>query len=147
MEPKNKSGPMPQLFAIVLSLCLGLFLADAFISLADASLILFCGLHVLSAISGLISILSVVMALGIYGLIGLTPVVPKRLFLPIPLFYLLSTLAVSGYNLSVWLDSPSCLGDFSLPGDSRPADSLLVARWGQISLADRVDRPDRYPLL
>jgi hypothetical protein len=94
MEPKNKSGPMPQLFAIVLSLCLGLFLADAFISLADASLILFCGLHVLSAISGLISILSVVMALGIYGLIGLTPVVLKRLFLPIPLFYLLSTLAV-----------------------------------------------------
>jgi hypothetical protein len=85
---------MPQLFAIVLSLCLGLFLADAFISLADASLILFCGLHVLSAISGLISILSVVVALGIYGLIGLTPMIPKRLFLPIPLFYLLSTLAV-----------------------------------------------------
>jgi hypothetical protein len=93
-ESKSKSGPIPQLFAILLSLCLGLFLVDAFISLADASLILFCGLHTLSAGSGLISFFSVVMAVGIYGLIGLTPMVPKRLFLPIPLFYLLSTLAL-----------------------------------------------------
>jgi hypothetical protein len=93
-ESKSKSGPMPQLFAILLSLCLGLFLADAFISLADASLILFCGLHTLSAASGLVSFFSAVMAMGIYVLIGLTPMVPKRLFLPIPLFYLLTTLAL-----------------------------------------------------
>ena len=85
---------MPQLFAILLSLCLGLFLADAFLSLADASLILFSGLHTLSAISGLVSFFSVVMAVGIYCLIGLTPMVPKRLFLPLPLFYVLSTLAL-----------------------------------------------------
>lgn len=93
-ESKSKSGPISQLFAILLSLCLGLFLADAFLSLADASLILFCGRHTLSAISGLVSFFSVVMAAGIYGLIGLTPMVPKRLFLPVPLFYLLSTLAL-----------------------------------------------------
>src|ERR1035438_8098802 len=69
------------------------FLADAFISLADASLILFCGLHIFSAASGLVSLFGVLMAVGIYGLIGLTPMIPKRLFLPIPLFYLLATLA------------------------------------------------------
>jgi hypothetical protein len=94
MESKSKSGPMPQLFALLLSLCLGLFLTDAFLSFADASLIVFCGRHTLSAASGLLSLLSLIMAAGIYALIGLTPMVPKRLFLPIPLFYLLSTLAL-----------------------------------------------------
>ena len=85
---------MPQLFAILLSVCLGLFLTDALFSLADASLIVFCSRHTLSAASGMLSLLSLVMAAGIYALIGLTPMVPKRLFLPIPLFYLLSTLAM-----------------------------------------------------
>ena len=94
MEQKNKSGPVPQLFALLLSLCLGLFLADALFSFADASLIVFCSRHTLSEASSLVSILSVIMAMGIYVLIGLTPMVPKRLFLPIPLFYLLSTLAL-----------------------------------------------------
>jgi hypothetical protein len=98
-ESKNKSGSTPQFFAILLSLCLALFLADAFISLADASLALFCGLHILSAISGMVSCFSVLMALGIYGLMGLTPVVPKRLFLPIPLFYLLTTLALCPFAI------------------------------------------------
>jgi hypothetical protein len=85
---------MPQFFAILLSLCLGLFLADAFISLTDASLVLFCGFHLFSAISTFVSFFGVVMAVGVYVLIGLTPLVPKRLFLPIPLFYLLATLAL-----------------------------------------------------
>ena len=34
------------------------------------------------------------MAIGIYGLMALTPMVPKRLFLPIPLFIVAATLAV-----------------------------------------------------
>ena len=89
----SKSSPGRQFLGILLGLCLGLFLADAFISLADASLILFCGLHIFSAASGLVSLFGVLMAVGIYGLIGLTPMIPKRLFLPIPLFYLLATLA------------------------------------------------------
>jgi hypothetical protein len=99
LESKNKSGSMPHFFAILLSLCLGLFLADAFLSLADASLILFCGLHVLSAASGVVSCFSVLMAVGIYGLIGLTPIVPKRIFLPMPLFYLLATLSLCPFAI------------------------------------------------
>jgi hypothetical protein len=90
----RNSGFLPQFFAILLSLCLGLFLADAFISLADASLVLFCGLHLFSAVSTFVSFFGVVMAVGVYVLIGLTPLVPKRLFLPIPLFYLLATLVL-----------------------------------------------------
>jgi hypothetical protein len=71
-----------------LSLCLALFLVDAAVSLLDDSLILFFGLHIFSLFRGLVAIFGALMALGVYGLIGLTPMVPKKLFLPIPLFHL-----------------------------------------------------------
>jgi hypothetical protein len=64
------------------------------ISLADDSLILFFNAHVLSVGRGFVSLLAVVMAVGVYAMIGLTPVVPKRLLLPIPAFYVVTTLAV-----------------------------------------------------
>ena len=99
LAPDRKSGSLPQFFAILLSLCLGLFLADAVISLADASLTCFWGLHLLSSMSGLVSCFSVLMAVGMYVLIGLTPMVPKRNFLPIPLFYLLATLALCPFAI------------------------------------------------
>lgn len=93
-ESKHKSGSRRQFFAILLSLCLALFLIDAVVSLVDDSLILFFGLHVFSVIRGLVAILALLMAVGLYGLMGLTPMVPKRLFLPIPLFCLVVMLAV-----------------------------------------------------
>jgi hypothetical protein len=93
-ESNRKSVSMRHLFAILLSLCLGLFLADAVASLVDDSLILFFGIHLFSVIRKVISIFGALMAVGIYGLIGLTPMVPKRLFLPIPLFHLVVVLAV-----------------------------------------------------
>ena len=49
------------------------------------SLILFFRLHALSVIDGLITFLAVPMAIALYVLMGLTPLVPKRLFLPIAL--------------------------------------------------------------
>lgn len=81
-EADRKSGAMRQFLAIVLNLCLALFLVDAVASLADDSLILFGGLHPLTTIRTLTSILASIMALGIYGLIGLTPLVPKRCSCP-----------------------------------------------------------------
>ena len=84
---------MKNLFAFLLSLCLALFLVDAAVSLLDDSLILFFGLHIFSLVRGLVAIFGALMALGVYGLIGLTPMVPKRLFLPIPLFHLALILA------------------------------------------------------
>ena len=77
---------MRQLFAILLSLCLGLFLADAFVSLVDDSLILLFDLHGLTVIRGILFLLAMLVAIVIYGLMGLTPMIPKRLFLPLTLF-------------------------------------------------------------
>ena len=93
-QSSREFGSMRSLFAILLSLCLAFFLVDAAVSLADDTLILFCGIHALSTLRGLISFLALLMAVAIYGLIGLTPMVPKRLFLPIPLFALATLLGI-----------------------------------------------------
>ncbi|HXE42344.1 MAG TPA: hypothetical protein VN516_04900, partial [Candidatus Baltobacteraceae bacterium] len=90
--PEKKSGR--RFLAKLLSFCLALFLLDGVVSFADDALILLFGVHGLSLIRGLISFSTLVMALGLYLLIGLTPAVPKRIFLPIPLFFLASMLAM-----------------------------------------------------
>ena len=56
------------------------------VSFLDDSLILFCGLHVLSLIRGLVSLPAFLVYVGIYGLMALAPMIPKRLFLPLTLF-------------------------------------------------------------
>ena len=73
-------------FAFLLSLCLGLFLSDAVVSLADDSLIVFCDVHILGAIRGIVALLALVLVAVIYVLMGLTPMIPKRLFLPLAVF-------------------------------------------------------------
>ncbi|SPE52599.1 conserved membrane hypothetical protein [Verrucomicrobia bacterium] len=70
----------------MLSLCLGLFLADAAVSFADDSLILAFNLHILTGVRVIVYLLALFMAIVIYGLIGLAPMIPKRLFLPVTLF-------------------------------------------------------------
>jgi hypothetical protein len=77
---------MKNLVSILLSLCLGLFLADAVVSLVDDSLILIFGSHLFSGVRGIVSIVAFLMTIPIYGLMGLTPMIPKRLFLPVTLF-------------------------------------------------------------
>lgn len=94
LEPPQKSSRLRQMFAIALSLCLGLFLVDAIVSFLDDSLACFFNLHPISVLREIISVLATLMAVGIYLLVGLTPLVPKRLFLPIPLFCLGATLAI-----------------------------------------------------
>ncbi|HEY5909090.1 MAG TPA: hypothetical protein VJA21_00645 [Verrucomicrobiae bacterium] len=78
---------MPRIFAVLLSLCLGLFIADAAVSAVDDSLILFFGIRVLSLIRGTLFLFAILMAMLTYGLMGLSPMIPKRLFLPVTLFY------------------------------------------------------------
>jgi hypothetical protein len=82
----RQSSPLGHRFAILLSLCIGLFLADAVVSLVDDSLILFFDIHVLTVIRGILFLFAMLMAIVIYGLMGLTPMIPKRLFLPLTLF-------------------------------------------------------------
>lgn len=75
-----------QLLALLLSLGLGLFLADAFVSLLDDSLILFFNAHGLAAFRGTLFLLAILSSLLIYALMELTPMIPKRVFLPVTLF-------------------------------------------------------------
>ena len=82
--PKSRSWRTP--LAFLLSLCLGLFLTDAVVSLVDDSLIVFCNVHILGAIRGLVALFAILMTIVIYVLMGLTPMIPKRLFLPLTVF-------------------------------------------------------------
>jgi hypothetical protein len=93
-EPARKTGFGRQVLAFLLSVCLGLFLADAFVSLVDESLILLFDLRVLTVVRGMVFFFSLLMAIVVYGLMGLTPLIPKRLFLPVALFNPVATLAV-----------------------------------------------------
>lgn len=91
-QANRKSVSVRNLLAILLSLCLGLFLADAVVSLSDDSLILFFHLHLLSLIRVPVGLFAMFIVIVIYFLMGLTPMIPKRLFLPLALFTLLSQL-------------------------------------------------------
>lgn len=84
---------MTHALAILLSLCLGLFLADGLVSLADDSLKLFFGLNFLTLPRALVGLPALLLACLIYLLMGVTPRIPKRQFLPLTLFYLAAQLA------------------------------------------------------
>ena len=88
LPPKIGHKPFParQILSVLLSLCLLLFLADGIVSLLDDSLILFANVHALTVMRGLVLLSAGLMALVIYCLMGVTPMIPKRLFLPITLF-------------------------------------------------------------
>ena len=88
--PARSPSSLRPVISVLLSLCLGLFLADAVVSLADDSFNLLFGGHPLSLIRGIVCVLSMLLAIVVYGLMGLTPMIPKRLFLPLTLFYLVA---------------------------------------------------------
>jgi hypothetical protein len=83
---------MKQLISILLSLFLGLFILSGVVSVVDDSMRLFLGLHFLMVISAILSALAFLFAVVVYGLMGLTPMVPKRIFLPLTLYYAASIL-------------------------------------------------------
>ncbi len=80
--------------AVLLSVTLGLFLADAGISVLDDTLILSLGVHALGVIRGMIFGLLFLASLLVYLLSGISPMVPKRFFLPIVLFIPAAQLAL-----------------------------------------------------
>ena len=85
---------MKKLLSILLSLCLGLFLAVGAVSVVDDSLVLLFGFHLLTMTSGILTFIAALMAMLVYGLMGLTPMIPKRVFLPVTLFYVAGLLIV-----------------------------------------------------
>ncbi|MDR3459412.1 MAG: hypothetical protein P4N60_18440 [Verrucomicrobiae bacterium] len=90
----RQAGGLRQLVAVLLSLFAGLFMVDGILSLADDSLILGWGAHLLSVFRGVSSFLVLFLSAGLYGLMGLTPLIPKRWFLPLVLFTPASFLVV-----------------------------------------------------
>jgi hypothetical protein len=85
---------MKKLLSTLLSLCLGLFLACGAVSLVDDSLVLLFGLHLLTTTSLILFGFAVLLTVVVYGLMGLTPMIPKRVFLPVTLFYVAGLLVV-----------------------------------------------------
>src|SRR5581483_794158 len=83
-EPRRE--PLRAIIAILLSLCLGLFIADALISLADDSLALFAQFQLLAGMRGILGTFTVLFSLLVYGLMALTPAIPKRWFVPVVWF-------------------------------------------------------------
>lgn len=71
--------------AIFLNFALVVFLAEAVIALLNETLALFFGNQALLGITGLLGLFSLLIALFVYGLMALTPMVPKRVFLPLTL--------------------------------------------------------------
>jgi hypothetical protein len=94
-QPVNpQSGSGRQMLAVLLSLCLALFVASGFVSLADDSLVLLFRFHLLTLTSEILFFVALLVTVLMYGLMGLTPIVPKRLFLPIAVFYATGLLSV-----------------------------------------------------
>jgi len=92
--PARNSGVGRQWVAFLLSLCLALFLVDAIVSLVDDSLIQLFDLRLLTTVRGIVWFFALLTTAVVYLLIGLTPLVPKRLFLPVVLFNPLGALAL-----------------------------------------------------
>ena len=93
-ESKPKPGSLRYLLAILLGLFLGLFLADAIVSLADDSFVLLFNFHLFAGLRTIVCLFAMLMAIVVYILMGLTPMIPKRWFLPLTLFYPATQLAL-----------------------------------------------------
>jgi hypothetical protein len=77
---------MKKFLTALLNVLLVVLLADAVVSLLDDSLGLFAGVHALSSLRGILAFLAFIAGGLLYLLMGATPLVPKRFFLPLALF-------------------------------------------------------------
>jgi hypothetical protein len=101
----GKSSPWRKPATILLSLFLGFFLASGLVSVLDDSCVLLLGNQLFTAISGILTLITLLVTTLVYGLVGLTPVIPKRIVLPVVFLTglsLLLTLPVAIYGYQ-WL--------------------------------------------
>jgi hypothetical protein len=92
LPPVRKDSGGRKFVAVLLSACLVLFLADALVSFLDSSLILLCKTHFLGAFREIVFAMYLLSALATYVLMALTPMIPKRIFVPVTLFNLIAGL-------------------------------------------------------
>jgi hypothetical protein len=102
------------LVAVLLSIGLGIFLADAVLAFADSSLVLLFNVHGLSGVRAIFGFFVFLSSVLIYVLMGLTPMIPKRWFLPVTLFNPVVLLGlipglIYFYHLAPQLDWLTCL--------------------------------------
>jgi hypothetical protein len=90
----SPSSSFRQFVAVLLTLCLGLLLAAGAVSVLDDTWALLFGPHLLAAASAILGFISILVLLLVYGLMGLTPIVPKRVVLPLMLFVVIAMLSV-----------------------------------------------------
>jgi hypothetical protein len=91
---------MKKFVSFTLSLFLTVFLADALLSVFDDALILALDVHLLSLPRALLAILFFLASVVTYVLMALTPMIPKRWFVPATLFIpagMLATIPISIY--------------------------------------------------
>ena len=91
---KDQTSPARDLLSLLLIACLAIYLADGFISVADDSLKLGLGLHLLTGFRVIMGLLALLLCIVVYCLMGVTPWIPKRMFLPLTLLNLLGSLLV-----------------------------------------------------
>ena len=128
--PSKGFSSFRQCVAIFLSICLGLFLTRGKLRLLNDSLVLICGLHVLTVPSGILSSISLLLLLLVYCLMGLTPIIPKRVFLPIALFFLLALLALFPTDdLLLQMVAATGLDTFVYSGGPCPGRLLPAPGW------------------
>jgi hypothetical protein len=100
--PPVRRSDARQVLVVFLNVCLALFLADGILSLLDDSLNLGFGVHALALVRGIVAFLAVVAVLFAYLLTGVTLLVPKRIFLPLALFYLVAELLTLPWAIYFW---------------------------------------------
>jgi hypothetical protein len=105
----GKPSFLRQALALGLSLCLWLFLVDGLVSFADDTLMVLLRVHVLSGLRVVVGLLALLLAVPVYFLMGLTPMIAKRIFLPLTLFYLLTQLAALPAFIYFYAHFQACL--------------------------------------
>ena len=105
-HPKSSGG---QFIARLLSGFLLLVLTSAGVALLDDSGNWLLGRHFLSLLSGLLGTLALLATLFVYLLMGLTPIIPKRIFLPVVAvmalpFYAVLPVVIYHYDWLRWMD-------------------------------------------
>jgi hypothetical protein len=88
-----KPSAARKLLLFLLSLCLGLFLADAAVSLLDDTTALGFKVHALLLIRLIVGLPAVLLAVLVYVLMAFIPAIPKSLFVPLALSYVALQLA------------------------------------------------------
>jgi hypothetical protein len=85
IEPPPRLPAKPQWVVILLSICIGVFLADAIASVIDGTLGLL-GRHLLIGLESITGLLIFFMSALVYVLMPFVPAIPRRWFIPLTLF-------------------------------------------------------------